>query len=187
MDYSKVIEYSVGDDRFKAELDYVYVNGDEAMYIVYLQGGSGLSYCYNSYTNIQEIINKEKQMTQNIKQSTKPFNLQAALEGAPVMTANGLKVVRIVHFPSATKNSRVVALLEHGQVCTYHEHGNHCANITSDIDLVMVTTTKTGWVNVYKDGNNNYNTGDIYASYEEASGANKCCNCISTTKIEWEE
>jgi len=160
------------------------------MYLVYIQGESELSWlrhCYNSYKNIQEIINKEKQMTQNAKQSTKPFNLQAALDGAPVMTVNGLKVVRIVHFPSATKNSRVVALLEHGQVCTYHEHGNHCANITSDIDLVMVTTTKTGWVNVYKDGNNNYNSGSIYASYEEVSCAIKGCTYISTTKIEWEE
>ena len=137
--------------------------------------------------NVFHVQRKEKQMTQNTKQSTKPFNLQAALNGAPVMTANGLKVVRIVHFPEATKNSRVVALLEHGQVCTYHEQGNHCANITSDIDLVMVITTKTGWVNVYKDGNNNYNSGSVYASYEEASGAIKGCTYISTTKIEWEE
>lgn len=127
-------------------------------------------------------------MTQNTKQSTKPFNLQAALEGAPVMTANGLKVVRIVHFPSATKNSRVVALLEHGQVCTYHEHGNHCANITSDIDLVMATTTKTGWVNIYKCNTYNTNyTGKIYSSYEEATAERDPYDYITTTKIEWEE
>ena len=126
-------------------------------------------------------------MTQNTKQSTKPFNLQAALDGAPVMTTNGLKVVRIVHFPSAMKNSRVVALLEHGQVCTYHEHGNHCANVTSDIDLVMVTTTKVGWVNVYKDTLGKYFTSEVYASYEEAFDTDKCCTYISTTKIEWEE
>ena len=64
MNFPEVIEYSVENDKFKAELEYVDDYYD-AIYLVYLQGGSELSwlsYCYNSYKNIQEIINKEKQM-----------------------------------------------------------------------------------------------------------------------------
>ena len=64
MNFPEVIEYSVENDKFRAELEYVDDYYD-AIYLVYLQGGSELSwlsYCYNSYKNIQEIINKEKQM-----------------------------------------------------------------------------------------------------------------------------
>ena len=191
MNYPEVIEYSVGDDKFKAELDYV--DGDEAMYLVYLHGGSELDcwlcYCHNSYKNIQEIINKEKQMTQNTKQSHKPFNLQAALEGAPVMTMQGDKVIRIVHFPEATReNARVIALLENGAVISCCENGKYYENNESTYDLVMAPTTKTGWVNVFIGEFNTYFASRVYTTYEEAVEVKKNYhNYITTTKIEWEE
>ena len=126
-------------------------------------------------------------MTQNIKQSHKPFNLRAALEGAPVITKIGDEVVRIVHLPEAAPSSRVVAVFDNGELNHYFENGRYDEELESNIDLVMVSTTKTGWVNVHKDYSNNYFSSNIYTTQEEALIGKKSYSYITTTKIEWEE
>lgn len=42
----------------------------------------------------------------------KPFNLEAALKGDPVVTVGGEKVLRIAYLPEADENYRLVAVIE---------------------------------------------------------------------------
>ena len=127
-------------------------------------------------------------MTQNTKQSHKPFNLQAALDGAPVMTVNGDKVIRIVHFPEANTSTWVIAVLENGKMINCYENGQYFNGMTTEHDLVMAPTTKTGWVNVFIGEFNTYFASRVYTTYEEAVEVKKNYhNYITTTKIEWEE
>lgn len=67
----------------------------------------------------------------------KPFNLEKALAGEPVITRNGRRVLRIAHFPECGEHDRVVAAIEgEGDVYTFYENGNF-VNEENEIDLFM--------------------------------------------------
>ena len=126
-------------------------------------------------------------MTQNTKQSHKPFNLQAALEGAPVKSRNNEDIIRVFYVPEMEEQGRVIALFKSGKTRLYYENGRYSKNNDAELDLVMAPIKKTGWVNVYKDYSNNYFSSNIYTTQVEALVGRKCDNYITTTKIEWEE
>lgn len=80
----------------------------------------------------------------------KPFNLEAAKAGAPIINRMGKTVVFIAHVPYAIPSCRLVVLgsdkivrvqLEDGK--TYDEPGQ------DPRDLFMATTKRTVWVNLY--------------------------------------
>ena len=60
----------------------------------------------------------------------------------------------------------------------YEEHPN---------DLFFAPEKHEGWINVYKWGDDYRYTGEVFSSEERALMSVKCCDCVATIKIEWEE
>lgn len=118
----------------------------------------------------------------------KPFNLEQALAGAPVVTRNGCPIVELKYLQT-TSNLAVVRKEDDEKLISYFVpcSGKHSNTIDYATDLFMAPTKKEGWINIY-----NYSTGypvtgrTIHAT-EEAAIAQKGLDCIATIKIEWEE
>ena len=116
----------------------------------------------------------------------KPFNLEQALAGAPVITREGTEVIRLFTVPEANPEHRLVAVFDNGGVITSYEDGRY--HVAQDYynDLFMAPTKKEGWINVYNVYSLDVTGRNIYPT-EEAALANKGFDCIATIKIEWEE
>ena len=80
----------------------------------------------------------------------KPFDLQKALAGEPVVTRDGRKVQRVAHLPEIKYPWSVVAVIE-GEMYTYNETGRCYADTIASADLFMAPTKRTVWVNLYRD------------------------------------
>lgn len=119
----------------------------------------------------------------------KPFDLEAALRGEPVVTRDGRPVTQVTKFDVTSifrivgvVNSKVEYWTENG-----YYHPDYSGN-SSDLFMVTKTVKKEGWVNLYKSDDeeiavftgHGHNTKE--AAEEEASP-----KCIATVKIEWEE
>lgn len=79
----------------------------------------------------------------------KPFDLEAALKGAPVVTKRGQKVINIAYLPLAVFYGRVVAVLDGisgNNVLSYDESGHVGSGL---YDLFMETKTRTYYVNLW--------------------------------------
>jgi len=77
----------------------------------------------------------------------KPFNLEKALAGEPVVTRDGTKVTEIHNFSTRHGEMTVFAIIE-GSFLTFSKSGKHYSTIVdSEFDLFMADTEK--WVNVY--------------------------------------
>lgn len=119
----------------------------------------------------------------------KPFNLEQALAGAPVMTREGRKVVRIFYAEEACENSQVMCVFETGVVFPYYKDGTY-TNSSSAHELVMAPTKKEGWVVMFHNNSQkDFIVGTkIWASKEDAEIWYKGCEGIfAIAKIEWEE
>lgn len=119
----------------------------------------------------------------------KPFNLEQALAGAPVITREGRKVVRIFYAEEACENSQVICVFETGAVFPYYKDGTY-TNSSSAHELVMVPTKKEGWVVMFHNNSQkDFIVGTkIWASKEDAEIWYKGCEGIfAIAKIEWEE
>lgn len=80
----------------------------------------------------------------------KPFNLADALAGKPVMTRDGMKVIRLIELPEAKPKSRLVAVLEDGETATFNEGGRYYSMRDSSLDLFMAPTKKEGYIATIK-------------------------------------
>lgn len=80
---------------------------------------------------------------------TRPFNLEEALAGKPVVTRDGQEVTQITLFEGTTTSHPVFAVLE-GDILCFNENGMHGIN-SSSLDLFMKVRTMTVWVNLYPD------------------------------------
>lgn len=80
----------------------------------------------------------------------KPFNLQAALKGAPVITRDGRKVIRIAHFPEAKHNAyQVVYLTEGSEEPSFAcEDGRFARGSEDKGDLFMAPKIKTMYTEI---------------------------------------
>ncbi|MNK14329.1 hypothetical protein D3C87_324400 [compost metagenome] len=79
----------------------------------------------------------------------KPFDLEAAKRGDPVVTGKGDSVKFIAHVPEAQAPYRVVAyILGSSHSTDYYEDGKFAQNPTSS-DLFMAPKKKIVWVNLY--------------------------------------
>jgi hypothetical protein len=80
----------------------------------------------------------------------KPFNLQEALAGKPVVTRDGREVTDVTYF-STLRNStsfKLRGVLE-GYLRKFNDAGMYLTN--KNLDLFMASTKKTGWVNIYRE------------------------------------
>ena len=80
----------------------------------------------------------------------KPFNLEAAKAGAPIVTRNGRPAKFIAHVAEAHPSQRLLVLID-GAVHLKFESGKHASssNLVYDNDLFMALIKRTVWVNVY--------------------------------------
>lgn len=120
----------------------------------------------------------------------KPFNLELAKAGHPVCTKDG-RDARIICFDFKNECSKIIALVdndkEEEEVVSYKNDGScsHICDLTK-YDLMMKSTKKEGWINIYKHSCH-YASRRIYKSKEEAFENHNNGDYIDTIKIEWEE
>jgi hypothetical protein len=80
----------------------------------------------------------------------KPFDLEAAKRGEPLVTRDGRKAFFIAHVPEVDRASRVVGRVAGD--CTlyvFYETGRYLEYEERENDLFMATRTVTRWVNFY--------------------------------------
>lgn len=78
----------------------------------------------------------------------KPFNLEAAKRGEPIVTRGGEAAKFIAHVPDANSDFQVVVMLD-GVIECYCANGSYRPSNKSTCDLFMVPRKRTVWVNVY--------------------------------------
>lgn len=120
----------------------------------------------------------------------KPFNLEEAKAGRPVCTRNGQEV-RIICFDAKLENYSIIALVkEKGSTQEYlHTYTNegriYYKNPTHSLDLVMPLKKKTGWVNIFVNGE--YTVSNIYTTEQSAKVNAIISKAVDTIQIEWYE
>ena len=124
----------------------------------------------------------------------RPFNLEKAADGEPVMTKSGLpaRVICVdANNPQQGIDEKVcvVALVEEGgfeKVHRYNDKGEHRSVVVNrpELDLVMKTQKYEGWINVYPEGEC---SGNVYLTEEDAKANAIEEEVVDTVKIEWEE
>lgn len=130
-----------------------------------------------------------------MEKKLKPFDLEAAKSGAPVITRDG-RPARII-YSEAKSIYNIIALVEDGgderpiSVATDGVNGLGPSNN----DLFMVSVKHEGWVNMYKTGCASgddilvHRAGNIFKTYEAAkdTATRECDTYIGTFRVEWEE
>lgn len=83
----------------------------------------------------------------------KPFDLEAAKAGAPIVTRDGRPAEFIAHVEEAHPGQRLVVLLD-GDVRLKFENGKYASSPAhvSDHDLFMAPVKRAVWVNLYECG-----------------------------------
>lgn len=118
----------------------------------------------------------------------KPFNLEEAKSGKPVCTRDG-RPVRILCFDFITpENNPIIGLVkinEKQEGVLFYNLDGKCQN--HDLDLMMVSEKREGWVNIYRYGDNDCTSNIIHKTFEDAYKNRNVDGYITTTKIEWEE
>jgi hypothetical protein len=85
----------------------------------------------------------------NIPQGCKPFNLQEALEGKPVVTRDGRKVKIAGYKPNAQPMHKIVGWANSGSR-SWQEDGTFNGTENHPADLFMAPETMDVWVVVYE-------------------------------------
>ena len=125
----------------------------------------------------------------------KPFDLEAAKNGAKVVTRDG-HAVRIICYDRKNEEYPIVALVgeDEGAVFSYSSGGRYLEpNLTDhDLDLFMAPVKHEGWVNVYKTDapcfSATLHSESVYLTKDDAMMAIiDGINYIATVKLEWEE
>jgi hypothetical protein len=116
----------------------------------------------------------------------KPFNLEDALAGKPVVTRDGVKVEQINLFTGSTHMFPLFAVID-GRITSFNENGRENMYNESKNDLFMVTEKITKWVNVFRVAyEDRYNVGDMYDTEEKAKEMGKNVDLIATVPITFE-
>jgi len=99
----------------------------------------------------------------------KPFDLEAAKRGEPIVCRDGTPAKFIAHVPEKIGEDTVLVLMR-GAIHTYHENGFYLESYQEDIyDLIMAPKKRTVWVNLYKDSKAIwYESNDLADKYHEA-------------------
>lgn len=83
-------------------------------------------------------------------QNRKPFNLERALAGDPVVRGDGLKVIELKCFDKPNRNGRqVIALFEDGTFGTFFGNGKKHER-ESGLDLLMAPKTTKYNIDIYQ-------------------------------------
>jgi len=81
----------------------------------------------------------------------RPFNLQEAIDGKPLITRGGKKVLDFHYFKAIKGDSKIYVLIEGNDYpITFHIDGMFAQNIKTEYDLFMYEEPKTYYANVYR-------------------------------------
>jgi len=121
----------------------------------------------------------------------KPFDLQKALDGEPVVTRDGRMVKIAGYNKDAFELSRVAGWVigEYGVGCWGPDGMVHGVD-ECNLDLFMADpepVIKEGWVNVYRGKYQPWTTGGVCQTEAEARKQALDDTYITTTKIQWPE
>ena len=100
----------------------------------------------------------------------KPFNLQEAIEGKPIVTRDGRKVLECHYFKTLEHKYPFRVIIEgKSDVYMFTKEGVYDTNLTSHkLDLFMYEEPKNYYANVYKSHSNGICIGAIVDNIEEA-------------------
>lgn len=85
----------------------------------------------------------------------KPFDLEAAKAGAPLVTRDGESVRFVAHVPDARETTRLIVVKPDGCLLSFCEDGKRSCSPDDGknyLDLFMATVKRTVYVNFYNDG-----------------------------------
>ncbi len=106
--------------------------------------------------------------------NTKPFDLEEALAGKPVVTRSGQKVTEIVSFKTEGLTYPIRAIIGNGCLGFTKEGMFDTGGSVSDMDLFMKVETKTVWFNVYLRPDGTVYTQFRYDTEKEAKSMVAC-------------
>ena len=114
----------------------------------------------------------------------KPFNLEKALAGDPVVTREGQQVTEIFLCKTANKTESSVVFVCNGKVYATTVNGNF-DGFASSLDLFMAPkiVKKSGWLNVYP----NNKVGYVIHETKQLADLNAEDTRVACIFVEWEE
>lgn len=122
----------------------------------------------------------------------KPFDLEAAKNGAKVVTRDG-HAVRIICYDRKNEVYPIVAIVGENEdsVFSYSSGGRYLgSNLTDhDLDLFMAPVKHEGWVNLHQCKDGIIRTSYVFRTEDDAqlSAGRYVGRYLATNKVEWEE
>ena len=115
----------------------------------------------------------------------KPFDLEAAKAGAPVVTRDGKKA-RIICFDLNNGEYVLVVAFTPGNgregIISTKKDGRHCTIFNDSVyDLFMAPVKKEGWLNIYPN-----EKVEMWPT-KDLAVRNSDWNIVACVKVEWEE
>lgn len=98
----------------------------------------------------------------------KPFDLEKAIAGEPIVTRDGREAKFIAHVPDLMTHPIIVVIK--GKLIQMLECGKWCSDEETITDLFMAPKKRTVWVNFYDWTNANYFDSETEANDESACG-----------------
>lgn len=119
----------------------------------------------------------------------KPFDLNLAISGSPVITAKGHQVRLAGYNPYAKNKEQVVGWVsldeQSAEARAWSDTGEAAGD--DDFNLFMAPVKKRGWANIYSPSATEfYDISYIYTSEGQAKGA-ATKDVVATVSIDWEE
>lgn len=119
----------------------------------------------------------------------KPFDLEAAKNGAKVVTRYG-RPARIIcwDYHSGIIDYHIVACVDRQELLYVYTNKGECYHGMTAYDLFMAPVKREGWVNLYRSKNGDIYPSPIYNTKDEAIASKRgVYHYIDTLKLEWEE
>ena len=123
----------------------------------------------------------------------KPFDLEAAKAGAPLITREG-NPARIVCFDAQSETHPLLALVKVSGTPDYElatfvtEQGEARKDSMTNSDLFMAPIKHEGWIYLHKHGARISCYSGVYATKEEAEASARLAGYLAiVAKVEWEE
>lgn len=106
----------------------------------------------------------------------KPFNLEQAKAGRPLVTRDGRSARFIAHVPEAAPLYRVLCLVaKEASVFTFTETGKAFPDTDTSHDLFMVSSKRTWWIAVWPQGVGSFRLASYFYESEEMARTSLTC------------
>ena len=118
----------------------------------------------------------------------KPFDLEKALAGEPVVTRSGVPVTDIHYFSTAVSKYKVYTTVE-GRVLCFTETGRYYRHEECNYDLFMAPVKVEKWAVIMDvNGRRAVTCGELFDTEEEAVKRSKEIPLArGVARVEWEE